>query len=576
MSDNLLLAGVLWPLLCTCLFAFRATTPLALTLAPWGALPALAAGFLAGQGEVRMSFLLLGSELGLDATGQSFLLSTALLWLLAGVFARGYFGQSDRQPCFYALFLLTMAGNLLLVISLDGLSFYLGFALMSFAAYGLVIFDSNAAAFRAGRVYILLVVLGEAMILVALLLAAKTAGSTSFAAIRDSLGTAETGPLVIALALVGFGIKAGLLGLHVWMPLAYTSAPIPASAVLAGAMINAGLLGWVHLLPLGENAFPVAASVFLILGLVTAFYGVAVGLFQRNPKTVLAYSSMSQMGIMSAAIGVGLIAPSAWALLLPAVVFYAVNHGLSKGTLFLGLGFADNDFRMRWRWAWIALWLPALSLAGAPFTSGMLAKSQMKAQFLQAPEPWEAALHVLIPVSSLATAILMARLLYLVRPVPDAQSASPAWALAWPWFLALVSVAFSAWWFVPQMPLLDMKAIMDTLWPVLASAAIALIVLRWGLFRGAPSIPAGDNLIWVESGLEALCRAWRQQLAVISSQKLAFQRLSARVPVLAEAASAALGRTEARLTRWRVAAQLVILIILAASLMASPVWTSLR
>jgi formate hydrogenlyase subunit 3/multisubunit Na+/H+ antiporter MnhD subunit len=571
-SNGLLSAGVLWPVLNACLFAFPATAPMALRVAPWAALPALASGLLSGQGELSIPFLLLGSKLGLDATGRAFLASTALVWLLAGVFARGYFRQPDRLSSFYVFFLLTMAGNLVLVVSLDGLSFYLGFTLMSFASYGLVIFDRGAPALRAGRVYIVLVVAGEMMMLAALLLAAQNAESTSFPAIRAALGDGKTGHLVILLALGGFGIKAGLLGLHVWMPLAYTAAPIPASAVLSGAMINAGLLGWIRLLPLGEQAIPGGASFFLVLGLATAFYGVAIGLLQGNPKTVLAYSSMGQMGIMTAAIGVGMLAPSAWALILPAVVFYAVHHGLSKGALFLGLGFAGNNDRMRWQWAWIALWLPALSLAGAPFTSGMLAKSLLKTQFHQAPEPWDAWLDVLIPATSLGTALLMARLLYLVRSVAVAERISSARAMVWPWSLALVSVALSPFWFLPQIPPVPAKTIVDSLWPVLASAAIAMLVLRLGLLRGAPSISAGDVLIWFESALEGMRRGWR---AVTPSASLGRQ-LSGRLSNLAEAAGAVMGRTETVLTRWRVAAQFIILVMLAVSLIASPVWTALR
>ena len=110
---------------------------------------------------------------------------------------------------------------------------------------------------------------------------------------------------VLALIVAGFGMKMGLVPFNGWMPLNYAAAPIPAAAVLSGAGVKAGVIGLIRFLPLGV---PLQGwgEALAALGFVTAFYGVLLGLTQRNPKTILAYSSISQMGVIAAALGMAL------------------------------------------------------------------------------------------------------------------------------------------------------------------------------------------------------------------------------------------------------------------------------
>ncbi|MDC8446119.1 MAG: complex I subunit 5 family protein [Nitrosomonas sp.] len=504
--NSLLLPGILWPLLLVCLMGFRTTRALVLPLTPWAALPALVAASLLTPGETRWHFpgLLLGSEIGLDATGQVFLLLTALLWTVSGVYARSYLRQSNRREEFYFFFLLSMTGNFILIVTQDLFGFYFGFSLMSFAAYGLIIHDRSAAALRAGRVYIILTVIAELMLFAALVVAAGISGATTFEALRAGLAVMDPADrnLVILLGVAGSGIKAGLFGLHVWLPLAHPVAPAPASAVLSGAMIKAGLLGWLQLLPLGLIALPGWGAAMILLGLTAAFYGVTVGLTQRDPKTLLAYSSISQMGVMTMAVGAGLLMPHAWPFILPAIAFYALHHGLSKGALFLGAGLAGGSDRRQQRWIWLGLWLPALALAGAPWTSGMLAKQLVKTHTLYAPAPWDVLLPLLLSVSALATTLLMARLLYLLRPAARSSTAAPVADLIAPWAALLPVIALMPWWFTAAINASEMEteSVMDSLWPVLVTAAVTWIVLRLGLFRTLQPVPAGDILtLWTRA-----------------------------------------------------------------------------
>ena len=126
-----------------------------------------------------------------------------------------------------------------------------------------------------------MVILGEILLFTALALIFRSTGSLSLNAITSM----PSNHLVILLVLVGFGIKAGALPLHVWLPLAHPAAPTPASAVLSGAMIKAGLLGWLRFLPLGQPGTAVWGSPCIFAGMLAAFFGVIVGLNQKNPKT---------------------------------------------------------------------------------------------------------------------------------------------------------------------------------------------------------------------------------------------------------------------------------------------------
>jgi formate hydrogenlyase subunit 3/multisubunit Na+/H+ antiporter MnhD subunit len=383
---------------------------------------------------------------------------------------------------------------------------------MSFASYGLVVHERTVQALRAGRVYIVLVAVGEVLLFAALALAAQAAGSIEFEVVRPALAGAELRDWIVGLTLLGFGIKAGVIGLHVWLPLAHPVAPTPASAVLSGAMIAAGLLGWLRLLPLGEMALPGWGGALLVAGVMAIFYAALVGLSQRNPKTVLAYSSISAMGVMTAAVGLGLLAPESWPYLLAAILIYALQHGLAKGALFLGVGVAATHplSSGRRRLLIAGLLLSALSLAGAPLTSGMIAKNLLKAQAAEVALPWGDWLQVLLPWSSVATGLLMARFLTLVwrrhKSVTEVQRTPATMWLSWS---ALLVVVVLSPWFLPYADGHDqwtVKAMIGALWPVVLAAglgagvglAAANLAISWPF-----SIPPGDLLALVESRLSS-------------------------------------------------------------------------
>lgn len=463
----------------------------------WSALPALVVAVLVPSGVYgEFSWLLLTVRLGVDDTGRVFLFFTALLWLLAGVFGKGYLARDQRHARFFVFYLLSMSGNFGLILAHDMVSFYLFFALMSFSSYGLVVHNGDAEALRAGRVYIYLVVLGEVMLFSALVILYGITGSMNL----SSAGRTPANEIIFALVFLGFGIKAGALPLHVWLPLAHPAAPTPASAVLSGAMIKAGLLGWLRFLPLGQVTSPEWGGLCMVAGILAAFFGVIAGVCQTDPKTVLAYSSISQMGLMTVGIGAGLSRPAIWPLAHTAVITYALHHSFAKGALFLGVGVAPATKDGTWQrwWLGFGLGLPALALAGAPFTTGVVAKTALKLAIAPLAEPWPGYLARLLSLAAVGTTLLMIRFLVTVWPDRFARSHGPG-GLHLPWTVMLFLVALSAW-LLPEAQAsvhkaVSLHAFATALLPVAGGALLALVALvlySRKVIRWVPSLPAGD------------------------------------------------------------------------------------
>jgi formate hydrogenlyase subunit 3/multisubunit Na+/H+ antiporter MnhD subunit len=268
-------------------------------------LPALWLGLVEVSG-VTAQWFLLESHFSLDTPRRIILLLTAILWATAGLFAGSYLKDDARRGEFSFYFGAAMAGNFGLLISAEVASFYTFFALMTFASYGLVIHSRTPSARRAARIYLVMAIIGELFLITALYLAVQSAGSMLLADIPPALAEAPNGPFIFLLGLIGFGVKVGAIPLYFWLPLAHPAAPAPASAVLSGAMIKAGLVGWMHLAPVGLVEWPSLSLLMVSLGFTAALGAAIYGLTQVDPKTNLAYSSISQMGVMTVLLGIGL------------------------------------------------------------------------------------------------------------------------------------------------------------------------------------------------------------------------------------------------------------------------------
>lgn len=549
----------------------REVVALLLPLAP---LPALGAALIAAPGaDILLPSLLLGLDLGIDENRRLLLEMTALLWIAAGFYGRGYIPRDARQHRYNAFFLATMGGNLGLIVALDAPGFYLFFSLMTLSSYILVVFEGSARAYAAGRVYLVLSLLGEMALLFGLLRAVEAADSLMIADIPAALAEGEEVTLLLLFA--GFALKAGQLPLHVWLPLAHPAAPTPASAVLSGAMIKAGLLGMILFLPLGEASLPSLGLPLAVLGLATAFYGVLCGLSQTNPKTVLAYSSLSQMGLLVAALGVILSAPGSEYLLLPAVVLYAMHHGFSKAALFLSVGVVQRSDYGR-SVALVVAGIAALAIAGGPLTAGGLVKFLLKKGVETGQGESAVLVAALLSWSAVATTLLMLRFLLVLAREPGHEPADPGTALLlWGPFLLLALLGQVLPWTLTLMegplhwgPAISAYGLWESSWPILLALGLALL---WRQARRAglpapPSVPEGDWIVLLPT-----------QRVSATGFRLLYRRLARPlrrrpqfVTAVAEKASAEVARLDAGLQQRRQEA--LALVLLAAAVGASLLW----
>ncbi|HSO81526.1 proton-conducting transporter membrane subunit [Thiocapsa sp.] len=395
------------------------------------AAPALVAALLVPIGESHdLPWLLLGARFGLDEIGRIFLIFTSILWIAAGIHAVASMRGTPHVERFNTFFLLAMAGNLWLIVGQDLVSFYVGFALMGLSSYGLVIHEGDRRALKAGKVYLVLTLGAELALFAALVMIASTTGSI----VPTPEDLVELDDLAITLLILGFAVKAGLIPLHVWLPLAHPAAPIPASAVLSGAMIKVALLGWLRFLPVGEVALPGWGLLFVFVGLATALYAAPIGILQSNPKVLLAYSSVGKMGLMAVTLGLMLIEPEIAPVAAIGLALYAGHHALTKGGLFLGVGLRKSAGLQGVVFG--GLVLLALSMAAVPLSSGAVAKYGIKPVLVDSDWAW---LQVAVAMTTVATAWMMVRFVWSLKRVHVADrsgggSASPAiprvtWAL---------------------------------------------------------------------------------------------------------------------------------------------------
>lgn len=532
-----------WPLL----LATLAPRPRLWWLPAVGALPALLTALIVPlDTTLALPWLFLGTTLAMNPLTQVYLTFTSLLWLAAGVYAA--FAQRDDAHAgrFNLLFLLAMAGNLWLIVGQDLFSFYVGFAIMGLSSYGLVIHDGRSAALRAGKIYLVMALFGEICLFASLVLIASQTGTTLPSA--DDLAAIDG--VTIALLLLGLGVKAGMVPLHIWLPLAHPAAPIPASAVLSGTMIKTALLGWMRFLPVGAVALPDWGALLAAAGSLTLLFALPIGLTQSDPKVILAYSSISKMGLMMLVLGLALIEPAVAPVAVAGIAFYAANHALVKGGLFLGVGLrkhASTQPPVMQALVLGALVFLALSLVGAPFTSGAVAKYELKPIFGALDWIW---IGAVVGVSTFGTTLLMVRFVWISYRIETHPEPGYRWpGIAWG---ALITLVFlfpftfgkpSAWLTnLVEVPLALNLGLIALLFAVLRPRLLSPLVDR---------IPPGDILALL-TPLQIRAADWRRRTE--QRWKKARGRLEQRaIDAFEQLFGTPSGDTERGLRQWPVA-----------------------
>ena len=287
----------------------------------------------------------LGAHLRLDALGAFFLAVVDLGAAAASLYALGY-GRHEEAPervlPFYPLFL---AGMNLVVLADDAFTFLVSWEFMSLTSWALVIAHHRVSDnLHAGYVYLVMASFGALALLLTFGLLAGADGNYTFAQIRDSHPSAAVAALVLILALIGAGSKAGLVPLHAWLPLAHPAAPSHVSALMSGVMTKVAVYGFVRIVLdlLGPPAWWWSMVVLALAG-ITCVMGVLYALMQHDLKRLLAYHTVENIGIIFIGIGLALAfkaygMTAAAALALTAGLLHVFNHSIFKSLLFFGSG----------------------------------------------------------------------------------------------------------------------------------------------------------------------------------------------------------------------------------------------
>ena len=295
--------------------------------------------------ELPIGLPWLGAHFRLDSLSAVFVAVVHLGAATASLYGIGN-GRHEREPArvlpFYCAFL---SGMTLVVIADDAFTFLLSWEFMSLASWALVMAHhrqpGNA---RAGYVYLLMASFGTLALLLAFGLLAGPAGGYAFETIRNADLSSGVAGAVLALTLLGAGSKAGLVPLHVWLPLAHPAAPSHVSALMSGVMTKVAVYGFVRIVfdLLGAPAWWWGAVV-LLFGGASAVLGVLHALMEHDLKRLLAYHTVENIGIIFIGLGLALAFRAngllvAAALATTAALFHVFNHSLFKSLLFLGAG----------------------------------------------------------------------------------------------------------------------------------------------------------------------------------------------------------------------------------------------
>ncbi len=411
-------------------------------LFPAGAAIAVALAVVAGYavGKLPQSTVLplglpdLPFHVRVDSLSAFFLLLLGATSSAISLFSSGYFRSSEgTAPGLIAMqyhaFLAAMA---LVLIADDAYVFMVAWETMALTSYFLVTTEHRIAEIRrAGFLYLVIAHIGAIAILLCFGVLQGGTGDYTFASMRSINLSGAWPSIAFFLALLGFGAKAGLLPLHVWLPEAHPAAPSPVSALMSGAMLKMAIYGLLRVAFDLLNGQLWWWGVFaLTLGLLTALYGVVFAAVQSDMKRLLAYSSIENIGIIVAGIGLVILFKAYGKSLLAtitltAVLYHTLNHAFFKSLLFLATGsvlHATKErslgklggliHRMPWV-AWLAL-VGTLAISGIPPLNGFVSEWLLLQAFLFTPSLPQGFVNMLVPLAAAALVLTAALTAYVM------------------------------------------------------------------------------------------------------------------------------------------------------------------
>jgi formate hydrogenlyase subunit 3/multisubunit Na+/H+ antiporter MnhD subunit len=427
--DTLLIAACGWLAIGLAgLVAPNNTRFVAKTLFPMGALVGTLVGLvsLGSLGEQpQVAVLVVGLpdlpfHLRLDSLTAMFAMLLGFVPVGISIYAAGYFreGQGTAPGVICLEYHVFLASMLLVLLADDAYAFMVAWETMALSSFLLVTTDHRHAAIRsAGYLYLLIAHVGAIAILLSFGVMTSGSGDYTFAGMRAQHLSPFWASVAYLLALVGFGAKAGLLPIHVWLPEAHPAAPSPVSALMSGVMLKTAIYGLLRV------SFDLVGTplwwwgvVALAVGLATALFGVLYSTVQSDMKRLLAYSSIENIGLIAVGIGLALIfhayrMEGLAALAMTAVLYHCLAHAGFKSLLFLATGSVLHATRERslgklggliHRMPWVA-WLALAGViagAGLPPLSGFVSEWLLLQGFLFSPglpHPW---LNMVVPVAA--------------------------------------------------------------------------------------------------------------------------------------------------------------------------------
>ncbi len=402
---------------------------------------------------VTMNILFGDFRLTVDSLGLIFALAASLVWLMSTIYACNYIQHEERRTRYHAFSLFAEAATLGVFLASDYFVLFVFFELMGLLAYLLVVHNQTYEARKAGVKYIYMTVYGGLSLLFGILLFVSYARSLGFGARPGSAFlTSSICFLVSGFMIGGFGVKAGMVPLHVWLPLAHPAAPSPASALLSGIIIKAGAYGFIRVIgtfqsgaagaggailrhgkegaeqvPIYMHNLHALGWVIIWLGILTMVVGMVLALVQDNVKRLLAYSSISQMGYILIGLGIGAYLGAEGAIGLAAGIYHIMNHAFFKSLLFLGVGavyYATHQLDMTklgglWRkmpYTTAFTCIAGLGAMGITIFNGFASKTLLHHAILESlipGGPWLRAVDIIFLVSAGGTICYIAKLLNL-------------------------------------------------------------------------------------------------------------------------------------------------------------------
>jgi hydrogenase-4 component B len=331
------------------------------------------------------------------------------LWLVTSLFSPEYFSHSGNQNrCLhlrYWLFnLLVFCAVMGVFFSADFRTCFLFFELMSFCSYALVAHDESPAALRAAETYLAVAIIGGLSQFIGMLLLQQRAATLEFAGLYEvCVGlpgkppqvSPETLYLPGAFLLAGFGAKAGMYPLHIWLPKAHPVAPAPASALLSGVLTKTGVFA---VAALSCNVFRYDYKwgiALLILSIITMVHGALLAVFSNDLKRTIACSSVSQIGFILTGVAMQVLLGEHNALAIRGVLLHMVNHSLIKLILFIAAGVVymnRHELQLdkirgfgRGKPLFLFVFLMAgLGISGVPLLSGYISKTLLHESIVEA------------------------------------------------------------------------------------------------------------------------------------------------------------------------------------------------